>query len=80
MPKILEANGCRFFFFSNEGLPRERCHIHIRKGSSLAKYWLEPYISLESSYGFSSGDLRWIETYITENADLLRRAWDEYFC
>jgi hypothetical protein len=79
MPKILEINGYKFFFFSNEGAPRERCHVHIRKGNSLAKYWIDPSVMLASSYGFSGKELNWLETCILENQDSLRRHWNEYF-
>jgi len=27
MPKVFEINGYKFFFFSNEGIPLEQCHI-----------------------------------------------------
>lgn len=46
MPTLFEHEGYRFFFFSNEGDPREPCHIHIRKGESPAKFWIKPEISL----------------------------------
>jgi hypothetical protein len=32
MPTIFLWNGYRFYFYSNEGRPREGRHIHIRKG------------------------------------------------
>ena len=41
--------GYRFFFYSNEGDPREPCHIHVRKGKSLAKFWLFPELIYSSS-------------------------------
>jgi len=37
---VLLAEGCRFFFFSNEGT--EPPHIHIERGDGYAKFWLEP--------------------------------------
>ena len=42
MPKIFEINGYRFLFYSNEGNPLEPCHVHVAKGSSYAKVWIEP--------------------------------------
>lgn len=79
MPKVLEINGYKFFFFSNEGIPLEPCHIHIRKGGSLAKYWIEPDVELEDSYGFSSKELREIQDIISDNVLKIKEAWDEYF-
>jgi len=79
MPKVLEVNGYKFFFFSNEGNPLEPCHIHIRKGGSLSKYWIEPNIELAESYGFNSKELREIEDIISENVLTIKEAWNEYF-
>ncbi len=47
----------RYFFFSNEGLPRERSHIHVKGGGKDAKIWLEPEIAIADSYGFNSAEL-----------------------
>lgn len=30
MPVVFRWKGCKFFFFSNEGDPREALHIHVR--------------------------------------------------
>lgn len=71
MPRIFEWNGYKFFFFSNEGIPVEPCHIHVRKGSNIAKFWVLPYIVLAGSWGFSSNDLNILEKKIMENKDLI---------
>ena len=57
MPTILRYKGYRFFFYSNEGDPSEPLHIHVRKGESVAKFWLEPNISVAGSYGMTSSEL-----------------------
>ena len=49
MPTIFRENGYRFFFYSNEGDPREPAHVHVQKGSGEAKVWLEPEVELEES-------------------------------
>lgn len=79
MPKILEYQGYKFFFFSNEGNPLEPMHIHIRKGGKLAKFWLEPEICLESSFDFNSSELSFIRNIVFQNKDLFRRKWYEFF-
>ena len=79
MPKVFEIDGYKFFFFSNEGSPRERCHIHIRKEKNLAKFWVDTSISLASSYGFTSKELNLLEKYVYENQETIRRLWNEYF-
>jgi len=53
MPKILEIDGYKFFFYSNEGEPLEKCHIHVRKNTKVAKYWLDPEVSISSNYGMT---------------------------
>jgi len=58
MPVIFRYNGYRFFFFSNEGSPLEPCHIHVRKGSTIAKFWIVPDVQLEQAYDMSPQELR----------------------
>ncbi|OGR89548.1 MAG: hypothetical protein A2992_03870 [Elusimicrobia bacterium RIFCSPLOWO2_01_FULL_59_12] len=79
MPKIFEWSGYKFFFFSNEGTPRERCHVHVRKGEKTAKFWIEPSVTLESAYEMSSQELNKIEKVILEKSDLIRSKWNEFF-
>jgi hypothetical protein len=42
MPVVFRESGLRYFFYSNEGLPREPRHIHVKGGGKDAKIWLEP--------------------------------------
>jgi hypothetical protein len=78
MPKILEWNGYKFFFFSNEGIPREPCHIHIRKGEQTAKFRVNPYVSLASAYEMNSKELMLLEKKVQESIDFIRRKWNEH--
>jgi len=57
MPVVFFQDGFKFFFFSNEGDPREPIHIHVRKDAKLAKFWLRPAVRLDDSYGFSAREL-----------------------
>lgn len=79
MPKVLEVNGYKFFFFSNEGNPLEPCHIHVRKAGNLAKLWVGMEVSVAGNVGFSSSDLREIKEIVLKNKGCIRRAWDEFF-
>jgi hypothetical protein len=79
MPKIFEYNGYKFFFFSNEGIPREPCRIHVRKGETNAKFWVIPYVSLASSYEMTSKELMTLQVAVQEHVELIRRKWDEHF-
>jgi hypothetical protein len=42
MPEVFRERGFRFFFYSNEGSPREPVHIHVEKDNVEAKFWLNP--------------------------------------
>ena len=57
MPVIFRERGARFFFFSNEGSPREPVHIHVEKDEAEAKFWLRQEVTLADSYGFTRREL-----------------------
>ncbi|MGE0561295.1 MAG: DUF4160 domain-containing protein [Flavobacteriales bacterium] len=77
MPTILTVNGFRFYFYSNEN--DEPIHIHVEKADGNAKYWLEPVLEEEYSYGFKAKQRKEIEAIIAENINDLITAWNEYF-
>jgi len=68
MPVIFRESGLRYFFFSNEGSPREAPHIHVKGGGRDAKVWLEPEPAVVESYGFNHANLRvsYASPWITE--------------
>lgn len=65
-PVFRREEGYVFKIYSNE---EERKHIHVIKAENEAKYWLEPNIMLDENFGFSSKELKQIETIIQNNAD-----------
>lgn len=79
MPIVFRDGGLRYFFFSNEGLPREPRHIHVKGGGKDVKIWLEPAVMIAESYGFNSVELARILRVVFERRDLILRAWDEHF-
>jgi hypothetical protein len=79
VPKIFEWNGYKFFFFSNEGYPLEPCHVHVRKGEKVAKFWIDPAVEIAWAYGFTPRDLTTLEKCINERIVEIRRKWNEYF-
>ncbi len=79
MPVILRIDNFSFLFFSNEGNPLEPCHIHVRRNTDLAKFWLIPVVLLADNYGFSSQELNRIKKIVTENRELFIQKWNEYF-
>ncbi len=79
MPVVFIAQGFKFFFFSNEGDPREPLHIHVRKEQNLAKFWIAPEVRLADSYGFSAVELNKIRKIIDNKKAEIEDAWNEHF-
>ena len=79
MPKIFEWKGYKFFFYSNEGDPLEPCHVHVRKGANVAKFWVLPEIFLASSWGMSAKELNQLEPEIHEHKHVIQEKWNEHF-
>lgn len=75
MPTILRLNGFRFFFYTNEHLPK---HIHVEKGEGTAKFNLFP-VELVKSKRFRAYEINDIRKLVSENLELFKDKWDEYF-
>ena len=75
MPTIIDIDGFRFFFYSNEHPPK---HIHIEKAEKTAKFNLE-FIELIKSSRFNASELKQIRSLVEENQELLIQKWDEFF-
>jgi hypothetical protein len=74
MPEVFRREGYVFFFYANEG--HEPFHVHVRKAGGFAKFWIEP-VMLEYSQGMKIKELARAEELIEENAELIRRRWNE---
>ncbi len=79
MPVVLRVGGLRYFFWSNEGSPREHPHVHVRGGGHDAKIWLAPDVSIAESYGFNSRELTAILAVVSENRSRILDAWHDHF-
>jgi hypothetical protein len=79
MPVVFKYRGYRFFFYSNEGDPLELLHIHVRRGESVAKFWVLPQVSLVESYAMSASELRELSKVVKNNKELIERFWNEHF-
>ncbi|RAT10783.1 MULTISPECIES: DUF4160 domain-containing protein [Lonsdalea] len=79
MPVILRLNGFKFFFYSNEGNPREPAHIHVRNTENEAKFWTENGVKLSRNDGFDARTLRELTKMIEQNQTLFVEAWYDYF-
>jgi hypothetical protein len=79
MSVVFRYKSFRFFFYSNEGNPRESMHIHVRSAADEAKFWLTPTIYLADSDGFDARTLRELLGIVTANKELIERSWNEHF-
>ena len=79
MPTVFRHGNWKFFFYSNEGDPREPMHIHVRSPDAEAKIWLEPGVGLAYSKGFDRRELRIIIELVVKNQTAIERAWHEHF-
>ena len=79
MPVVFRYKGFRFFFYANEGNPRDPVHVHVRAGGSEVKLWLEPQVRVASSYGFDASTLRELVEAADANRELIERTWRDYF-
>jgi len=79
MPTIFRARGFRFFFYPNEGQPREPLHVHVEQGEREAKFWLRPEVHLAYNDGFSARALRELLTLIEANRGRIEKEWNEFF-
>jgi len=79
VPTVFRWEGVRFYFFSNEGSPREPIHIHAKRGSAGAKFWLAPAVRVAESAGFSRRELVEMTRVVNERRDVIERAWHEHF-
>jgi hypothetical protein len=79
MPTVLQYRGFRFFFYANEGVPRERMHVHVRKGSLEAKLWMEPEVSVAYNYGYDARTLHELILVAASHRDLIERTWNDFF-
>jgi len=79
VPAIFRYKGYRFFFYSNEGIPREPLHVHVRRGNAVAKFWLEPVPEAASSHGMAAHELRELLDVAVEHKTEIVRFWNEHF-
>jgi len=79
VPVVFRHRGIRFFFFSNEGNPREPIHIHALSGDGEAKFWLDPSVRVADSVGFSANALRELAEVVERHRAVIEEAWHEHF-
>jgi hypothetical protein len=79
MPTVFHERGFRFFFYSNEGNPREPAHVHVEKDGIEAKFWLRPQVQVAYNDGYDARTLRDLLWIVTANRERIEREWNEHF-
>ncbi len=69
MPTVFTRNGFRFFFYSNEGTPREPVHVHVQKAGAEGKIWLHPEVRFARQAGFDGKTRRYLLKLAMERQD-----------
>jgi hypothetical protein len=76
MPTIFRLDGCRFYFYSHG--PNEPPHVHVDRGGSSMKLWLDP-VEMAKNTGFRRSEINGIIAMVAAHQDRLLEAWHEYF-
>ena len=76
MPTVLRFKGYRVGFYAIDW--HEPPHVHVSKGGSAAKFWLQP-VRLERNYGFRPNELRDIVSILERHENEILQAWNEFF-
>jgi hypothetical protein len=79
MPVVFRHLGIRFYFFSNEGDPREPVHVHATRSDADAKLWLIPDVRVAESVGFSRREQADLVRVVETRRDEIMRVWHEHF-
>jgi hypothetical protein len=76
MPTVLRVHGYRLYFYSHE--PNEPPHIHVDRGGSSAKFWLQT-VALARNLGYSAHELNEVYRLVRAHRQVLLEAWHGYF-
>ncbi|GEO82590.1 DUF4160 domain-containing protein [Pararhodospirillum oryzae] len=79
MPVIIREAGYRFFFYSDEGNPREPVHIHVRGNGHEVKFWLDERLTVARNDGFDTRTIRFLAEIIERNRTTIEEAWNGHF-
>lgn len=79
MPLVFKEQGLRFYFYSNEGDPREPLHVHVTGGGRDAKLWLYPELEIAYNYGFTARELRVLLDIVQARRDEIESGWHDHF-
>jgi hypothetical protein len=79
MPEVFRHQGYRFFFFSDEGTPREPVHVHVESGDGKAKFWLRPEVRVAYEKGYNRKTLAQLTWIVRKERERIERKWNDHF-
>ena len=79
MPEVFRRDGWKYFFYANEGSPREPVHVHVRRGRDEAKYWLRPFVRLAYNDGLNQRELKDTMAVVMAERGRIEEVWNEFF-
>lgn len=79
MPTVFRSGRYRFFFYANEGSPREPPHVHAEADGQEAKFWLRPQVRLAYNDGLDSRALKELLKLVEANRERIEAAWRGFF-
>lgn len=54
-------------------------HIHVTSPDGEAKFWIEPIVSLATSYNLSARQLNRLQKIVQEHKNEIKRSWKRHF-
>ncbi len=79
MPNVFRDRGLRFFFYSDEGNPREPVHVHVKRDATQAKFWVGDEIVMAYNDKMSRRDLAMAMLIIRARKREIMEAWHDHF-
>ena len=79
MPVVFRRDGLRFFFYSNEGAPRELPHVHVGAQTGRPRFGSGKRYLIADNYGFTPRELARILRIVTDEREIILRALHDHF-
>lgn len=75
-PTVVRDGAFRLFFFSRE---EPRIHVHVAHPDGEAKFWLTPVVTLSTSTGLSTKQLKEAQSVVELHLKEIQDAWNHHF-
>lgn len=79
MPVVFRERGLRFFFYSEEGDPREPVHVHVERDGNQAKFRVGDIVEMAYNRGLNRRDLAMALLLVRARRRQIQEAWHGHF-